>query len=284
MNAKDKFMKTVSFFGHDVTRLILGDNPFNGHSYIQDEVTGEAMNEFYTREKILETLFEAERLGFNTMMPLASPKMLEVLSEYLDRGGGMQIIFQPFPAEPTEVNLEKMLKYKPIAVYHQGTTTDYLNETEQVDVIRTNMKIYKSAGLPVGVGTHVPETVLKAEAEDWGADFYVACLYNARRNNRFQQSGYITGKTKENLIFYPEDRFLMYDVIRKTSKPFITIKIFAGGQIFSGKAADQHKEIAESMIREVYANIKTNDVCAVGIFQRDRNLLALNAGIVREEL
>ena len=36
-------MNTVNFFGHQVTKLIVGDNPFNGHSYIEDKIPGSEM-------------------------------------------------------------------------------------------------------------------------------------------------------------------------------------------------------------------------------------------------
>jgi hypothetical protein len=273
-------MKTVSFLNHSVTRLILGDNPFNGHSYIQDKVSGEEMKSYYTRERVLETLFEAEKLGINTMLPLACPKMLEILPEYYDKGGGMKIIFQPYPAEPVEENLEKMMKFKPIGIYHQGTTTDYLNETGQKEIIIRNMKVYKSAGVPVGLCSHVPETIMQCEEEGWGADFYMTCLYNARRNRRGEQSGFITGKSKADLIFYPEDRFLMYTVIQKLQKPCIAFKIFAGGQIFTGKEEDEYEAAAGAMLREVYANIKPGDITAIGVFQRGADLLERNVALV----
>jgi len=263
---------TTDFFGNTVTRLILGDNPFNGFSYIKNQVTGEEMDSYYTKEKILETLFEAEKLGLNAMLPLASPKMLEALTEYFNKGGSMKIIFQPYQKVSVEENLENMLRFKPIAVYHQGTITDNLNENNQTEVIRSNIKIYKSAGIPVGLGTHVPETVMQAESEGWGADFYVTCLCNPRK------SRHELTKTPEE--FNPEDRFLMYEVIRKISKPCIMIKIFAGGQIFSGKTEAQQESLAESRLREIYANIKPGDFCAVGVFQRDKKYLKLNAGIV----
>ena len=275
-------MKTVDFFGHKITRLIMGDNPFNGHSYITDLISGEEMNSYYTNEKILETLFEAESLGINTIMPLACPKMFEVLSAYYDRGGTMKIIFQPYPKEPIEENLEKMLKFKPVAIYHQGTTTDYLNETNQADLIKSNIKIYKSSGLPVGMGSHVPETILQAESENWGADFYITCLYNARRDRRGEQSGFITGKTKAELVFYPDDRFIMYDTIRKISKPCILIKIFAGGQIFLGKPESEHEKIAGLMLQEIFTNIKPIDIAAVGVFQRDNKYLKRNVELTEK--
>ena len=33
----------VDFFGYQVTRLLLGDNPFNGHSYIPEVHGGDEM-------------------------------------------------------------------------------------------------------------------------------------------------------------------------------------------------------------------------------------------------
>jgi hypothetical protein len=275
-------MKTVSFLGHDITRLILGDNPFNGHSYIQDKITGEEMKAYYTRERIIETIFEAEKLGVNTMLPLACPKMLELLPEYYDRGGHMKIIFQPYPAEPVEENLKKMMEFKPIGIYHQGTTTDYLNETGQRETIIKNINIYKSAGLPVGLGSHVPETIMQCEEEGWGADFYMTSLYNARRNRRGEQSGFITGKSKTDLIFYPDDRFLMYKVIQKIQKPCIAFKVFAGGQIFIGKPENEYEATAEVMLREIYTNIKPNDIVAIGVFQRDNDLLKQDVTLVNK--
>mgnify|MGYP002513634845 CR=1 FL=1 len=47
-------MQFVDFFGHKVSKLIVGDNPFNGHSYIESKYTGKEMKEWYTAEKVLE--------------------------------------------------------------------------------------------------------------------------------------------------------------------------------------------------------------------------------------
>jgi hypothetical protein len=98
-------MRTVDFFGHQVTKLIVGDNPFKGHSYIEDITPGSEMVEFYTAEKIKETLFELERCGYNTMPPLADPYILRLLTEYEREGGKMQYIFQPYmPMDQDVIN------------------------------------------------------------------------------------------------------------------------------------------------------------------------------------
>ena len=86
-------MNTVDFFGHKVSKLIVGDNPINGHSYIEDKITGKEMKEFYTSERIKEALFEIEEQGYNTMLPLADPYIIRILQEYQREGGRMQFIF-----------------------------------------------------------------------------------------------------------------------------------------------------------------------------------------------
>ena len=51
-------MNKVNFFGKEVTKLIVGDNPFNGYAYISEKISGKEMQDFYTAEKIKETANE----------------------------------------------------------------------------------------------------------------------------------------------------------------------------------------------------------------------------------
>jgi hypothetical protein len=274
---------TVDFFGVRVTRLTLGDNPFNGHSYVQSVHSGDEMQDYYTAENCVRTLFTAEEQGINTYIALADPFVLRVIRQYRNAGGTMNVLFQSFPAIELEVNLRMMMQYKPIAIYHQGGTADYMVESGEVDQLRRRLALIRAAGVPVGLGTHEPGTVLRAEEEGWGADFYMTCLYNARKQQRGQQSGFITGKPKE-LVFYPDDRFLMFDVIRQVGKPCIAFKIFAGGQMFIGKTEDQVRTAAEAAFREAYSNIKPGDLACIGVFQKHRNELREDAVIARKVL
>ena len=277
-------MKTVDFFGFPVTRMIVGDNPVNGHSYIPDYISGVEMNDWYTHDRIVEMFFNAENAGFNTILPLASPKTMDAMREYYKKGGTMRAIFQPYPRTPIEENIQQMLEFDPLAIYHQGTTTDYLVETDQTDILRGNLEAIKKTGLPVGLSSHVPETILMAEDQNFGIDFYMACLYNSRRNRRGQQSGFITGATKSDLIFYPEDRFLMYDVVKKIQKPCIVYKILAGGQVLYGKKPEEYCDVVKKYVKEAFDNIKPCDLTCIGVFQRDTDQVKQNAEIVSQLL
>ena len=274
---------TVDFFGTQVTRMILGDNPFNGHSYIPDIYSEDAMLDYYTAEKCVRALFEAEENGINTYMALASPFILRVIRQYRNEGGKMRIMFQSYPAIDFAVNINQMMTCSPIAIYHQGGTFDYMCEEGQTEELYKRLELIRSAGVAVGLGTHVPETVLQAEQEKWDVDFYMVCLYNARKTQRGQQSGFITGKPKQ-LVFFPVDPPFMYEAIRKTGKPCIAFKIFAGGQIFYHKSDEEKKHAAQGAFSEAYANIKPTDVCCMGCFQRDKDQITENAGLVRDIL
>ena len=271
---------TVDFFGTRITRLILGDNPFNGHSYIPEIHDGEEMMDYYTADNCIRALFEAEESGINAYMALADPFILRVIRQYRKEGGKMKILFQTYPAIELETNLWMMEKCEPIAIYHQRGTADYMYEMGDIDGLSKRIKLIKNTGLPTGLGTHVPEIVLQAEEENWGVDFYMTSLYNARKTQRGQQSGFITGKPK-HLVFYPEDRFLMFDVIKKVNKPCIAFKIFAGGQVFYNKPEEEIPAIVEGVFRETFENIKPNDLVCIGVFQKYKNQIKENTDIVK---
>lgn len=272
-------LPTTEFLGKTVSRLTIGDNPTNGHSYIPDIVTREEMLEYFTEEKLIEQLFRAEQLGYTVWQPLASEFSMRALLHYRARGGKMDVIFQTHVPVDFEVNIRQILLFRPLGVYHQGTSADGLFEAGKKDVVRDRIRYMQSLGLKAGFATHVPEHILIAEDEGWGADFYMACLQNTRKRGG-EASTTVTGKTRKDIEFYPEDRPEMLKVIASVPTPVIAYKIFAGGQIFRGKTPEECTLAAEEAMREVYGAIKPGDIATVGIFQRDKDQLAENAALL----
>ena len=70
-----------------VSRLILGGNPFSGFSHQTPERDAE-MQSYYTTDRIKATLHQAEALGINTFVGRADRHISRVLKEYWDQGGG----------------------------------------------------------------------------------------------------------------------------------------------------------------------------------------------------
>ena len=253
-------MTNVNFFGHEISKLIIGDNPMSGHSYIQDIIPGSEMKEYYTAERIKEALFEMEENGYTAMLPLADPYMIRVLSEYKKAGGKMKFIFQPYMPMNQDVSMKQMMDVGAIGIYHQGTTTDYLYESGRTDEILAMIEKYHTMGIPVGLGTHRPDVIELSEREGWNVDFYLACMQNARRNREGEPSGFITGKSKQGLVFSPEDRPVMLNTLKNVKKPIIAFKLFAGGQMFLGKTEEEKREAIKGAYDEVFSSLKPNDL------------------------
>ena len=278
-------MNYVDFFGNKVSKIIIGDNPMTGHSYIEDKTTGYDMLSYYTAENIKKTLKHMEDLGINTMLPLADPYMVRVIYEYQKNGGNIQTIWQPYMPMNQDVSMRE-IKMKSvlntIGIYQQGTSTDYNYETGNINEIKENIKKFRELGVPVGLGTHYPEVIEKAEEENWDVDFYMACMHNARRGRRGEKSGFLTGKTKAHVVFYPEDRAIMLETLKKVSKPIIAFKIFAGGQLLLNKTPEEKRKAIKETYDEIFTALKPNDFCAMGIFQRDEDQLKENVDIYNE--
>ncbi len=277
-------MRKANFLGHDVTRLIVGDNPFTGHSYIEHKITGTEMKEYYDSKRWYETLFKIEEAGYNCMIPVAHPFTLQIIREYRRDGGKMNFIFQPYVPMNQEVSMREMMECEPIGIYHQGTMTDFLNESGRVDEIKAQIKEYRFMGIPVGLGTHVPETIIKAENEQWGADFYMACLQNARKGREGETSGFLSGKPKVHVKFFPEDRPIMLDLISKLEKPCIAFKIFAGGQALTEDDPEKLKENIRGIYREVFSKLKPNDIAAIGVFNKYKDQIKEDAELFEEAM
>ena len=275
-------LPTVDFFGTQITRLTLGDNPAHGNSYIPSLISRDELEKYYTQDNTVKMLFSAVEAGCNTIVALASPHMLGALRQFKAQGGKLHIIFQTYPPSIDNFaeNINEMMELYPIAIYHQGSTGEHLIESNEVDTYLKNIETIKKTGLPAGMAFHVPEHVLRAESEGWGADFYVICPYNARRNRTNHQSSFISGsEVKPDFISYIDDRLVMFPIIRQINKPVVVIKPLAGGQVFHGKPKDEYAAIIEHYFAECFANIKPSDVLCVGVFQRDIDHIKQNADI-----
>jgi hypothetical protein len=266
---------TVDFFGQQVSRLIIGGNPFSGHSYIPS-VPGSEMLDYYTMDAVVQAHLDAQLSGYNTSMLLSDDFTLRLLREYRNNGGTMQWIAQTHPPILLESNLYGIMSQNPIAIFHQGTMTDTLYEAGKIGELTDNIKRIKDTGKPTGISTHVPEVILRAEDENWGVDFYMACVHNMRKRQRYESS-FITGIHHE-FGFYAEDRAEMFNVIQQISKPCIAFKILSGGHL-----CDTPQSLEEAF-RETYANIKPTDMAVVGVFQKYKNQISENAEIVKRLL
>ena len=268
-------MKTVEFLGIPVTKVILGDNPFIGNSYVPDTYPRKEMFDYYQADKVLGALFAAEENGINTYMALADNYLIRLFQQYRREGGKMNIMFQTCPSTDLQANIWQMMECSPVAIYHQGSTLEEFLREDKKDLLMRRLELIRSTGVYVGLGTHVPEILLQAEREGWGMDFYVACLYNYQNQRKGEQSSFFTNKPKY-IVFYPEDPPKMYEAIKQVNKPCVAFKIFAGGQVFNGKTPEEIPGVLEEVYTGVFGNIKPGDVACIGVYQKFKDQIKEN--------
>lgn len=257
-------LPTVDFCGLQVTRLILGANPFGGFSHQTAERDAE-MVAYYTPARIRETWLRAEAAGINTMVTNnGTPHVLQAVADYLGDGGRLQWIAQVNDSQcgSMEEALDKAVALGCKALYLHGGVVDRLYKERNEAVLRRWMAHARSLGVPAGVAAHAPEAHYWVDSLDV-ADFHVVCFFNcgslhAGKGHRFRLA----------------DVAPAAECTRRIARPCIAYKIMGAGRIDPLMAFEY-----------TFENIKPGDVVNVGIHRGDKdNMVEENAAIVRSLL
>jgi len=275
-------MKYVDFFGNKISKLIIGDNPFNGHSYITQYIPDSEMLDYHTEDKILEAMHEMEALGINTMLPLADPYIIRILQHYRKNGGKMNFIFQLYAPMNIDVSMRQMMSVEPLGAYISGSFVDVRYETGRNSETLALLEKLHSMGTKVGIGTHHPEVITLSERENWNTDFYLACMYNLRRHREGEESGFLTGKSKNGVKIYPSDRPLALAALQGVKKPVIAFKIFGGGQMLVEKSESERRAAILDAYTTVFSALKPDDCAAIGIFQKHHDQLLEDVSVFEQ--
>jgi len=265
----------VAFGPHHISRLIIGGNPLRGNSHFTNERSLE-MKEYYTTENVLKAWFDSERCGVTAMQSRGDQIVMDWVDLYRERGGTMHWIVQTaseWKGGDVPDNIRTIAQHGPAAIYHHGTRTDRLWKEGKVDEVKDHLKLIHDLGLLAGVASHMPEVFEHIEEHDWEADFYMTAAYNLSRVGR---ESVLSGGKMGVEVYDDEDRDKMAAFIRRTPKQCIFFKILAA----SRKCETQ--ETVREAFAYAFSHIKPIDLVDVGVFQRDRNEIALDAQHVRE--
>jgi hypothetical protein len=254
-------METVKIGGYDVSRLIIGGNPFSGFSH-QGKDRDREMVDYYTDERIKATLREAEELGINSAILRADDHIEKIVAEYWAEGGAIQWFGQTAGEQgPPIVSLKRMVEVGAAGCHIHGGVADNLLLNDRIEELIPAVEYARENGLTIGLAGHNPDTIRWGE-QNLDLDYFMCCYYNpiSRREVAIHRSG-----TRE--LYHEEDREAMVEVIATLSRPVIHYKILAAGR----------NEPAEAF---AYAarHMRPGDAVCVGIYTGD------NADMLREDV
>jgi len=261
-------MDTVKIGNTEVSRFILGSNPFSGFSHQTVERNHEMVH-YYNSENIKKLLREAETLGINAVIARGDHHMQRVLMEYWDEGGSLQWLGQTCPelGEP-EKTLSLLHAAGCPASHIHGGYTDHLMENGQLEKLKPTVEYARKLGMTIGCAGHIAETI-RWVRDNLDVDYYMCSYYNPipRKVSAEHQAGY-------EEMYLEEDRQAMLEVIRTLDKPVIHYKVLAAGRHDPREA-----------LPFVVEQMRPGDAVCVGIFAKDNpNMLAEDVDIFMEAL
>jgi hypothetical protein len=262
-------LPTIRFQNRDITRLIIGSNPFYGYSHF-NSLLDRFMREYMTQDRRLEVLKTAERAGINTWQVHYNDPTIEDWKRYRAEGGRMHVLLlADFGLMKDWTLLREVAKLKPIGVGHHGNRTDERFREGRMDVVRDFTKAVHDAGLPAGVSMHNPAVMAYIEEHGWEVDYYMTCLYRVSRTREETRAEF--GEAPLGEAFMERDPERMTDMIRRTKKTCFAFKLLG-----AGRAAAK----PEDAFRYAYGRIKPQDAAIVGMCPKFKDEVGENVALV----
>jgi hypothetical protein len=265
----------VRFGKTEITRLIIGSNPFYGYSHF-NRILDQSMRDWYTQDRRMEVLHDCERHGINTWQVHYDPQLAEDFRRYRGEGGRMHLVLLASPDLVSKPNLlTEAAKLGPLGIAHHGNVTDDRFRAGEKGKVREFLKAVRESGVMVGLSTHNPAVVDTVESEGWDLDYYQTCFYRVTRTAAEAREAY--GEAPIGEIYMEKDPERMCTMIRQTKRPCLAFKLFGAGRLLRPGQV-------EAAFRFAFANIKPTDPVMVGMFPKYSDQVGENTALVRKIL
>ncbi len=260
---------------YEITRLIIGSNPFNGYSYSLPSLSRH-MKEWATPENICKVLRMAEENGINTYQFSYHLQAMSDLRMHRDQGGKLQWILLGGGAMSEDLTLiTETAKLGPLGIVHHGGVTDRRFRDGQHAKVQEFLKRVRDAGVLVGMSSHRPQNIEYAEEHNWDIDFYMTCFHQLSRPKEELKAILGNELPIGQTVFLEGDPARMCKVIRATKKTCLAYKILGAGR------SAETKEDLQAAFRFAFDQIKPQDAVIVGMYPRFKDEVRENADLVR---
>ena len=216
-----------------ISRLICGGNLIGGYAHSRDLIyVSSLLKQYFTDEKIIETLQICEENGINTI--IVGTSSFDVLKKYREERGGkiqwlVQCVVKP---DDLETDVKRAIDGGAAGAFLIGNLGDEWTRAGKVDLIGKLLDVIKHNGVIAGVGGHNLGTVVACEEAKLPVDFYMKThhstnYWSTRRPD--QQKDVIDNYNVDNYWDKEPDKTVQF--MRKVEKPWIAYKVLAAGAI-----------------------------------------------------
>lgn len=267
-------MPMAKFGRADISRLIIGSNPFYGYSHF-DPLLDNFMRDYMTQDRRIEILRRCEQAGIRTWQVHYHKQTMEDFQRYRAEGGKMNWFLLADFEMMTDLSLiAKVSKeFKPIGIAHHGNRTDTRFAAGEMEKVREFCKAVRDAGVMVGVSAHNPAVFELIESANWDVDYYQACVYRLTRTREEARKEFGESPLEAGGMFMERDPERMYRIVRQTKRPCLAFKILGAGRNTGNRGQ------IENAFRFAFENIKPSDAVIVGMCPKFKDEITENVAL-----
>jgi hypothetical protein len=239
-SAASPALPTIRLGTLEVSRFILGSNPFWGYSHKSAQLD-EEMRRHHTDERIMQILDEAADCGLTALASPPDDRWVKLWTRYLGRSGRLKIWLSQCHGAPEQMpqEIDRSIAAGAAAIFIQGARVEEQYKQGRIDILRSWIERIKDAGLPAGAAAHWPEIHPELERRGFPTDFYYQCFYNASTTSDYSAA----------------EREKAVATILKIDKPVVAYKILGAGRLAAGEGFEY-----------AFNHIRRKDGVCVGIY------------------
>lgn len=217
----------------EISRMICGGNLIVGYAHARDLIyVSRLVKNYFTQEKIWETLRLCEACGINTAFMRNGPDIITPLTKYRKQGGKIQWLASAYPTDnDIFTNTQIAIDNGADAVLIQGNIADKWISQGRIDLFEKWFSHFQGKGIPLGVAAHELEVVKTMEEKGFPAEFYVKTLHDL--NYWSYQADELKVKVVDNIQdnYWCPNPEEVVKYMETVNKPWIAFKILAAGAI-----------------------------------------------------
>ena len=222
-----------------ISRLICGGNLVSGWAHSRDLIyVSELLKNYFTDEKIVETLKISEENGINTIVlnienKAIANRTISILNKYWSENHGkIQWIAQCNPNEnDLKSDIKRAVDIGAVGAFIQGAIADGWVRTGRIGLIEKAVSFIKENGIIAGVGGHSLDVPMTVEMAGIEPDFYFKTLHSGNywSAKRPGQPADVAANRHDNYwSVTPEETI---EFMKSVKKPWIAYKVLAAGAI-----------------------------------------------------
>ncbi len=233
-------LPTVRLGSLEVSRLILGSNPFWGYSHKSAQLD-EEMRRHHTDARIIRILDEAAECGLTAVASPPDERWRNLWTRYKANGGRLKLWISQCHGSPEQMiqEIDRSVAAGAAAIFIQGLRVEEQFGKGNFDTLRKWIEHIKEAGLPAGAAAHWPEVHPELERRRFPIDFYYQCMYNASKSEDYKAA----------------EREKAVATIAQLEKPVVAYKILGAGRLSASEGFDY-----------AFSRIRRKDAVCVGIY------------------